>query len=66
MTLYIISLVLSLVTLVMTILAVLTDPGPRFYHYFGDIQTCILIGSSILLIVLGVITDKHKGDEDNG
>lgn len=66
MGLYIVSLVLSLLTLVTTIIAVLADPGPRFYRYFGELQTYILIGSSILLIALGVITDKRKGDEEDG
>ena len=63
---YILSMLISIFDLVMVIILFFTDPESRLFNYFGDQETYICLGISMVLMILGVINDTRKEKEKYG
>ena len=56
---YLGSLIISLFTLIMTIILMFTDEESTLVRYFGNKETYILLIISVILITLGLISEKR-------
>ena len=61
---YIVSLIISFSTLILSIIMTFLDPDSRFFNYFGDTEIYFCMGVSVAFMILGFIKD-FRSDHQN-
>lgn len=58
--LYFLSMLTSLFTLIMVVSMAFSPPDSAIFRLFGDTETYYCLGVSVVLLVIGIITDGRK------
>ena len=59
MLLYLLSLIISLSTLILTIINAFSKPDALIFKVFGIKEICVTLIISVILLTLGIISDKR-------